>query len=408
MKGLASRLRIHIVIPISIVLVLLLSACATNRVQQDVPATVSPTVLSLYTEGNAFVQQKDFERAEDRFKAALSQAKLVGDEVGIAMSLFGVGATYSAQKRYPDALESLQEALLYFRKLKNRPSEALTLGAIGMAEANRGNDAQALTYFAEGLEIAEQLFQMANESEKQIIRSHRAGVLVLKAKSAEKLTQTTEAVESYQAAAKDFIALDNKESAALQLWIAAELSSKTGAAGKAVELFTEASAIYQTAGNIRNALWTKIGMGRAQFDLRQYKDALATFSEASFTAEREGQNDLAAHTMFFLAEIDENLGEFENALTKYRSALQNYRKGVTQGDPTVEPRILLRMGKIYRLLDNYEEAVENFRLALSKSRVANATAITADAVMSLAEVFYWLADANLSIRYYKEAFDLFS
>ena len=231
-------------------------------VQQEVPAvtTVSASVLTLYNEGEAFLRQKDFERAEDRFKAALRQAKLIGDEFGIAESLAGLGVAYGEQKRHSDALESLQEALFYFRKLKNRSSEALTLGAIGTAEWNRGNDAQALTYFAEGLEIAEQLFQSFNESQKQILRAHRAGVLVLKANSAEKLSRFTEAVESYQAAAKDFLALDNKESAANQLWGAAELLSKTGATGKALELFREASAIYYTAGNIRNALWTKIGM----------------------------------------------------------------------------------------------------------------------------------------------------
>lgn len=408
MKRLSRLLRIfHIPAPIVFSLSLLLSACAANKAQPDVPTTMSPTVLALYNEGNAFVQQKDFDRAEDRFKAALSQARLVNDEFGIAMSLAWLGANYSVQKRHSDAVESLQEALLYFRKLKNRPSEALTLGAIGIAEANRGNDAQALTYFADGLEIAEQLFPMANESEKQIIRSHRAGILVLKAKSAENLTRFTEAVESYQAAAKDFLALDNKESAGLQLWVAAELSSKIGAAGKALELFSEASSIYQTAGNTRNAIWTKIGMGRTQFDLRRYEEALATLSEASLTAEREGQSDLAAGTMSFLAEIDENLGEFENALTKYRSALQNYRKDVKQGDPTVEARIFLRMGKIYRLLDRYEEAVENFQLAISKARLANARDLTASAVTNLAEVFDWLADANTSVRYYKQALDLF-
>ena len=410
-KGKAIGIRAYLVRFVSFTLLMLLSACAITQVQQGVPAPTgaSASVLALYNEGKVFVQQKDFERAEDRFKAALSQAKLIGDEVGIAMSLFGLGASYyGEQKRHSDALQLLQEALLYFRKLKNRPEEALTLGAIGMAEVNQGNDVQALTHFAEGLEIADELFSKANESEKQIIRSNRAGVLVFRAKSAEKLTRFTEAVESYQAAAKDFLALDNKEQAAMSLWAAAELSLKTGSAGKAVELFSEALAIYQTTGNIRNALWTKHGLGMAQFDLRQYQEALATLSEVSLTAEREGQSDTAAAATLFLAEIDENLGEFENALTKYRSALQNYRKSVRQEDPALEPRILLRMGKIYRLLDNYEEAVENFQLAISKSRAANSKAITADAFMSLAEVFYWLEDAKLSIRYYKQAFDLFS
>jgi len=404
----ASGVRTYLLTVLSITLVLFLNACATTQSDLETPPAVSSSVLALHNEGDAFVQQKDLERATDRYRAALTQAKSIGDELGIAMSLAGLGAIYGEQKRHSDAAELLQEALVYFRKLKNRPSEALTLAAIGTAEWNRGNDAQALTYFAEGLEIAERLFPSLNDSQKQILRSHRAGVLVLKANSAEKLSRFSEAVESYQAAAKDFLALDNKESAASQLWAAAELSSKTGATGEALELFREASAIYQTAGNIRNALWTKIGMGMAQFALRRYQDALATLSEGSFTAEREGLSDVAANTMFFLAEIDENLGEFENALTKYRSALQNYRKGVGQEDPTLEPRILLRMGKIYRLRDNYEEGVEHFRLAISKSRAANARAITADALMSLAEVFYWLADARLSIPYYKQAFDLFS
>ncbi len=402
----ASGVRTFLLTVLSITLVLFLNACATTQSDLETPPAVSSSVLTLHNDGDAFVQQKDLERATDRYRAALTQAKSIGDELGIAMSLAGLGAIYGEQKRHSDAAELLQEALVYFRKLKNRPSEALTLAAIGTAEWNRGNDAQALTYFAEGLEIAERLFPSLNESQKQILRSHRAGVLVLKANSAEKLSRFYEAVESYQAAAKDFLALDNKESAASQLWAAAELSSKTGATGEALELFREASAIYQTAGNIRNALWTKIGMGMAQFALRRYQDAQATLSETSFAAEREGQSDLAANTLFFLAEIEERLGGFDRALKHYRVVLEWIRKSDQMSDVTLEAKILLQVGTILRLLSHYEQAVEHFQLAVSKARTIKATQIQESALIYLAEVFSWLADAKTAFKYYQQAYKL--
>jgi CHAT domain-containing protein len=100
----------------------------------------------------------------------------------------------------------------------------------------------------------------------------------------------------------------------------------------------------------------------------------------------------------------EELGAFEPALPSDQDALPQRHQDDHQGALTsAELNQVFREGKRLRLLSRYEEAIEHFHKAAVQYRAAQDPSGEAAALTQLAEVFMWLADSHIAIRYYEQA-----
>ena len=196
-----------------------------------------------YNEGARLFQEKDFQKAGERYRAALERAQALGDAAGIGFSLAGLGAAQQALKEYDQALESFQAALPYLKGSQNVAAEALTFAAVGEVQIQLGQDARAIDAFQQALIIAETLLEKASDPDKLLILAHREKVLFLKAQAYERLENHAEAVKSYRAAANDSRKTGNVELASAALWGGGLVSGKMGDLEQAVMLFTEASSL---------------------------------------------------------------------------------------------------------------------------------------------------------------------
>ena len=99
---------------------------------------MSAPVLATYNEGAKLFQEKDFQRAREKYQAALDQARASGDIPGIGFSLAAIGAAQQALKEFEQALESFKIALPYLKTSQNVAAEALTFVALGEIQTQLG------------------------------------------------------------------------------------------------------------------------------------------------------------------------------------------------------------------------------------------------------------------------------
>jgi len=410
--------RVHLYLPqlvlfASVTVFLVLSGCAikTVRPNQDKPAAMTLPVQALYNDGAAAFQAGELQKAQEKYQAGLEQARSLGDEAGAGFSLAGLGSVYGRMKKYPPALEALSAALPYFRRTKNQAMEGLTLVAIGEIEAAAGRNTDAINSLELALAIGEDLFKKASEQEKLTILKIRAKVLDLKAKLHEKVGQFDDAVRSYRRSAIDYGLVGEKRMAGLMSWAAALiLSGDLNQPAQAIEPYIDAIDLLEATGMVENANSARILLGSAYYKLNKretHKKATKVFAEALRVAERQGLSIDIADAHLGLAQTFEALAEFDQALMHYQAMLTQHRKIGDDVPTRLHHGFLGVMGKIYRHLGRYEEAIQYFRAALLKLREIPDETGEANVSTFLAEIHFWVADSDTAIQYYKRALELY-
>ena len=185
--------------------------------------TMTPYVQELYTEAVANFQNKDFQRAREKYETVLRAARLHGDEAGIGFALAGLGAAHQALQEFSLALDSIEKALPYFVKTNNRGAEGLAYAAMGEIYLQMDSPQKALSAFQQALSIGETLIGKASQEDKLAILSVRAKVFRQKAIAHEHLDQFKDSVQTYRRAAEDFQKLGKLEMAGLALWKAGDI-----------------------------------------------------------------------------------------------------------------------------------------------------------------------------------------
>lgn len=408
MKAFCSHLRLAVWIG-GVVMVM---ATLGNGVVHTIHAEVRPAppmtapVLALLNEGGAAFQAGDLRKAREKYQAALEQARRLRDELGIGLSLAALGAVHQALQEYPQALEFLSAALPYFTPTGNFTAEALL--RIAQVHIQIGNHAGVIEAADQGLAIVEKLLVRASERETLGLLSLRARFLGARAMAQEQLGQFLEAVESYRRAAADLQRVGNPEMAGTGLQIAARIArEQMHAPREAAALWAEAASLLHEAGRVADAAWARLELGWSHREAGNLREAARAFTEVIKVAEREGLAKLVVYGYEQLGSLFEGLGEFEQALMHYQTALQRLRAGDWKGEPRLEAEILFLMGRIYRLLSQYEEAIEHLHTAAVKYREAQDAKGEAAALTQLAETFLWVGDAKTAIQHYKQALELY-
>jgi predicted ATPase len=93
-------------------------------------------------------------RADEFFEESLATFRAVGDEVGVARCLTGLGAAASARREFAAGAAYLEEAQESFRRLGDRRGLAVTLNNLGAAAWNQGDLERARTSIYEALDLA--------------------------------------------------------------------------------------------------------------------------------------------------------------------------------------------------------------------------------------------------------------
>ena len=397
---------------LSVLLIVVATAtagCAAQAIDRPGSApTMSPPVLALYNEGAAAFRAGEFAKAKEKHEAALDKARALGDQAGIGACLAGLGGVYQALQEYPKALESFSAALPYLARTGNLPAQAWAYGAIGEVRLQMGDHAKAVEAFDEGLALAEKVLLSASEQEKLAMLPIRGIVLGEKAVAHEKLGQFNEAVASYRRAAVDFEAVGDKWKQGIALWLAGTIvHTKMEKPAEAIQLLLRASHLLDESGKVVDVAWARSELAWAHLELAQYEQAQTVATALVEVAVRERIPELVFQGYFIQGRASESIYQYEQAIRHYEAALESLRGGEQKADPRQIAAVLWLKGKLHRLLSQYGEAVEHFYAAVVRYRQIQDPKNEAEALVDLAEVFFWLADHRAATKYYKQAFDIY-
>ena len=302
-------------------------------------------------------------------------------------------------------MESFKAAIPYLEASNNIGAQALTL-AIGEVQIKLKQDGRAVEAFQQALDISEHLLKNASEEDTLTILRHREKLSFITAQAYERLGSLSQSVSTYLAAAADSRKTGNVQLAGAALWSAGHVSNKMGDSEQAIVLLTEAASWLQQNGIVRDWAWVKLELGQAQFVAGKYHHSVETFLPVTLVAEQLGTTDLAAG-LYFLGQSYERLSEFEHALMGYRSALRHLRAGEWKDKATVEASTLHNIGVIQRWLSQYEQAIENLRMAAFKYQELNHLSGQGQALTELAEIFSWIAEPAIAVGYYKKTLGIY-
>ncbi len=390
--------------------ILLGEGCAINRPQLDssVPSSIPAEFSRLSQEASdALFQKKDLQRAQEKYQAALAQAKKLDNDRLIGHSLHGLGLVALARHEYTRAIETMLAADRAFQSARDVAGRALTLMSLGDTYRAKGDNANAISTYAIVVALEDDMLAKSPKSQRDKALSDRARVLRSKGDAYRQLSQWQKAVESYQGAAHDFRAVGDRVLAAHALMAAGDvLRIEMKSYQEAIIAYTEARDVFQQTGDVAQAIEALNNIGVSHYFSLNAEAAKTVFTEMLSLGERESLPGVISRSHFGLGLAVERLADFDEALSHYEVALQWSRKDTVQKTyPLLEPGILTSMADLLRVLSHYEQAVQYFLTASLKYREKQASGGEAEALTRAAEVLFWIGDYRAAIEYYTQALE---
>ena len=390
------------------ILVVSVSAPNATLVQEQIARSLGPELDQFYISAVTAFQNKDFPAAAEKYESLLKRAKALGNTLGIALGLAGQGAVSGALQHYSSAHEMFSAALPYLTNAGSLEVQGWVYAALGEVYLQLDNPRQAINSYDKALSIGQDLLANRTDEETQIILSIRGEVYRQKAMAHERLEHFDEAVNTLLMAATDFESVKNKNLAAMLFWKAAALLHYTIKKPKeAIGAYLKASSLYEELGEIENLLLTRLELGWSHREATNLTEAISVFASVVEVARREASPDLLFQGQFSLSVALENAGEFRPALKSYQALLDQFPAASSRPKDLSEAKILVEMAKIYRLLSEYEQAIEHFHLAAARSRESNESSIEATALTNLADTFWWFGDFNQAHHYYSKGLAIY-
>jgi signal transduction histidine kinase/ActR/RegA family two-component response regulator len=150
-------------------------------------------------------------------------------------------------------------------------------------------------------------------------------------------------------------------------------------------LETSLSAIVRLEGHVKLSALMQVSQAFLEAGLeRNPKMALEIALEAKDLATELGDQALLAKSQALLGTTYLETLAFDDALQAFKLAFKQYEQ---LEDQTGSARMLLGQGRVYRTLEQHQEARERFAASLELSRLANAKDLEADSLNDLASIY---------------------
>ena len=395
------------------VLVLVVGLAALGTSGCSSTAQINPSVQILFDQAAKASADGKTEGAQAHYEEALSQAKALGDELGMGIALLNLGNIYSASKNYQKAGVAFNESAEHFAAANDPLREALALYTLAnQIEYPAENYERTITLIDKALSISKDSIHRASQDLRRPILYVRAGAYRLKASSQIKLRQFNDALDSYRLAISDQRSINDLPSLGLTLWLVGDLlRAQLKQPASSIGYYTEAIPVLEAASNFDLAAAVRLILVVNYLELGSrdnFEKALQVSKDAVRIAEDKNLTDKIADSHFYLALSFESLGDYEAAIEQHQIFLKSDRN-IAGGDYTsaAYDEILETKAKIYRNLSRYEEAIANYRALLIKRKQTGDEKGQALALTALSEIYSWIGDSKTAIQSYKEALELF-
>ena len=298
--------------------------------------------------GGAFHQQRDYAKAEDRYREALLAWRALDDAFWQAETLDRLGLVVARMGRWQEAVQIHYESSTLFSSVADTWAQAGALEKMAQARYYLGQVSKALGDFRQALHLVPASYP-----------ERRAQLLNSIAQCHQALDQIAAAVDGYSEARRLVLGAQGHRSAARAAHQLGLLFRGLGEMTRALNYLNEAEAAWAQLGATNARAASIHQRGRLFLELEKRQEAYSDFTRALELRRQTGHARGQVAVLTSLGEIHERLGEEGAAFERYREALQTLR-AAQLSSPAAEARILQNLGA----LSNVEDAL----VAYTRSR----------------------------------------
>ena len=326
--------------------------------------------------------------AVDYASQALSLAKEIGYEKGIAQSYESLGNGYGADKKYQDAAENFLKASEFYQTVEDTNGKAKVLYKIGDVYENLSDYDSALKYYSEGLELSKKI------NNKMLAGDFLSDISVIykyKGNFEKALQNNLQALEVYK-----------------ELNSQAKIANAYGNLGnlyEAMEKYNEALSYYNKVLDISrkmNDKWkianTQMNIGVILYDLGRKRASIEEFIKSLALFESLNDKDYMTYALTNIGAVYQELGNNEQAIKYLKRSLEISKELDKKWSVA---NTLINIGRLNVSIKNNTEVKKYYDEAIKISKQIGAKDLLLQAYEALSDYYSSTGNFRDALSYYK-------
>ena len=289
-----------------------------------------------------------------------------------------------------NAVKKLTEALLVWRKIGDRPSEAITLVYIGKAYDFLGEPQKALDFYNQALPMLHE----AGDDRDEARTLNNIG-LIYDARG-----EKRKALEYYSRSLPILSNAKDKSTEGITLVNIGLVYDALGEKQKALTYYLRALAILRAAGDQPSEAITLNNLGYLYDSLGEKEKALDYYGQALPILRAMGDKRFEAVTLNNIGLVYDSLDEKQKALDYYKQALPVLR---ASGDRFYEATTINNIGLVYASLGQFQTALDYLKQALAFRQTIGDRPREAVTLGDMGKVYAALGQTQNALKYYNDS-----
>lgn len=350
----------------------------------------------LFMEGQLLLDTRtsdSFRQAIEKFEGTLPFWRKVRDRYNEAVTLSFIGQTYAALGEKQKALDYFNQTLPLWREIGHQHDEAITLSFIGKIYETLGEKQKALEFYNRALPTLHAAGDRDNEASTLSFIGEIYDALGEKQKALDYYNQTLPLLREVKNAGGEAAMLTN----------IGLIYDALGEKRKALEFYNQALPPIRAAGNRSDEAHTLVNIGLAYDSLGEKQKALDQYQQALPILRATRDYAAEAITLNNLGYVYNSLGEKQKALDYFEQALPILRD---IGDARTEAVTLNNLGWVYDSRGEKQKALNNYERALPVLRAAGDRFTEGVTLNNIALVYHSLGQFDKALDYFTQALKL--
>jgi CHAT domain-containing protein/tetratricopeptide (TPR) repeat protein len=337
------------------------------------------------------------------YEQALLIWRKIGDRNSEATTLLSIGTLYYTLSQNQKALQYYNQALVIRRELKDSFGEAVMLSSVAGAYSNLGDKQKALQYYNQALS----LFQAEKKLDFAAIALIGIGRVYLN------LGETQSSISAYNQALEIQRTTKDTAAQASTLNAIALVYTSLGESQKALPILNQALEIQRLRKDINGQAEIYDRIGLLYLSLGENQQALNSFNQA-LKLQQQAQGNLSgsalvfnlsqqAQTLIGIAASYKSLGDYPKAISYFNSARILLQKA---GNRYGEAEVFTQVSLVYDELGDKQKALESLNQALVLQRGNQDRAREAFTLGSIGDIYQSFGDYQKALDTYNQALTL--
>lgn len=343
--------------------------------------------------GYAYSDLGEIRKSIELFEQALKINRVIRDRMSEADSLGNLGLSHAVLGDVHKAIAYHKQALIISHEINDKRGEVVHLGDLGDAYYDISDARKASDYYKQALTMSREI----GDKNKEAIYLNSLGDALVH------LGETYKAIECHEQALAICRIIDNKRIEGKILGSLGSVNIILGDVDKAIEFYEQALAISCEIGDRRGEGSLRGLLGKAYNQLGETNTAIKFFEHALTIGLDRGYLRIQGENLGNLGDAYFYLGDTHKAVEFYDRALTiNRQIGYKRG----EGENLCHLGNVYLHIEDTIKANEYFEIALEINRQIGYKEGERSCLSNLGNAYYRQNDIRKTIEYDERALSI--